>query len=65
MRLRSGGSASKMNLLTPTGMGPTRRESSSWSYSELGTRVNYWADGITGQAGALRGGRADVGDLPF
>ncbi|KAG9526834.1 hypothetical protein KCV07_g421, partial [Aureobasidium melanogenum] len=35
MRLRSGGSASKTNLLTPTGMGPTRRESSSWSYSEL------------------------------
>jgi hypothetical protein len=28
-------SASKMNLFTPTGMGPTRRESSSWSYSEL------------------------------
>lgn len=31
-----GGSASKMNLLTPTGMGPTRSESSSWSCSELG-----------------------------
>lgn len=31
----SGGSASKMNLLTPTGIGPTSRESSSWSYSEL------------------------------
>lgn len=32
---RLGGSASKMNLLTPIGMGPTRRESSSWSCSEL------------------------------
>lgn len=32
MRLVSGASASKMNLLTPTGMGPTRRVSSSWSY---------------------------------
>lgn len=35
MRARFGGSASKMNLFTPTGMGPTRRESSSWSCSEL------------------------------
>lgn len=35
MRRRSGGSASKMNLFTPTGMGPTRRESSSWSCSDL------------------------------
>jgi hypothetical protein len=32
MRFVSGESASKTNLLTPTGMGPTRRESSSWSY---------------------------------
>jgi hypothetical protein len=35
MREVFGGSASKTNLLTPTGMGPTRRESSSWSCSEL------------------------------
>lgn len=35
IRRRSGGSASKMNLLTPTGIGPTRRESSSWSCSDL------------------------------
>lgn len=35
MRFRSGESASKMNLLMPTGIGPTRRESSSWSCSEL------------------------------
>ena len=35
IRLVSGGSASKMNLLTPTGMGPTSRESSSWSCSSL------------------------------
>ena len=31
----SGASASKMNLLTPIGIGPTRRESSSWSCSSL------------------------------
>ena len=35
MRRRFGGSASNMNLLTPTGMGPTSRESSSWSCSDL------------------------------
>lgn len=35
MRFRSGESASKMNLLMPTGIGPTSRESSSWSCSEL------------------------------
>lgn len=35
MREVFGGSASKTNLLTPTGMGPTRSESSSWSCSEL------------------------------
>ncbi len=35
IRLRSGASASKMNLLTPTGIGPTSKESSSWSCSEL------------------------------
>jgi hypothetical protein len=35
IRLVSGGSASKMNLLTPTGMGPTSSESSSWSCSSL------------------------------
>lgn len=35
MRFRSGESASKMNLLIPTGIGPTSRESSSWSCSEL------------------------------
>ncbi len=35
MRAVLGGSASKRNLLTPTGMGPTRRVSSSWSWSEL------------------------------
>lgn len=35
IRLVFGGSASKTNLFTPTGMGPTRRESSSWSCSSL------------------------------
>lgn len=30
-----GGSASKTNLFVPGGMGPTSRESSSWSCSEL------------------------------
>ena len=34
MRVRLGESASKMNLLTPVGTGPTRRVSSSWSCSE-------------------------------
>lgn len=32
MRFVSGESASKTNLLTPTGMGPTEMVSSSWSY---------------------------------
>ena len=35
--VRLGGSASKTNLLTPMGMGPTKRESSSWSCSDLVT----------------------------
>jgi hypothetical protein len=35
IRFVSGGSASKMNLLTPIGMGPTSSESSSWSCSSL------------------------------
>ena len=35
MRDRSGGSARNSNLFTPTGMGPTRTESSSWSCSLL------------------------------
>jgi hypothetical protein len=39
MRERSGGSARKRNLFTPTGSGPTRTESSSWSYSLLKTLV--------------------------
>ena len=34
-RVREGASASKMNLLTPMGIGPTRRLSSSWSCSDL------------------------------
>ena len=35
---KSGASASKRNLLTPTGTGPTRRESRTWSCSVL---VNF------------------------
>lgn len=35
MRARSGGSARNWNLLIPIGRGPTRTESSSWSYSFL------------------------------
>ena len=45
MRRRSGGSASKMNLFTPIGMGPTRRESSSWSCSELYSNQYLLEDG--------------------
>lgn len=60
-----GGSASKTNLLTPTGMGPTRRESSSWSCSELVRCVSV--DGALAVVGevCVRGGRADVGELPL
>ena len=43
MRRRLGGSASNMNLFTPTGMGPTSRESSSWSCSDL-TNVSWFLD---------------------
>lgn len=59
-----GGSASKMNLLTPTGMGPTRSESSSWSCSELGSVLAGVAFAAPEEV-YLRGGGADVGELPL
>lgn len=63
MRLRSGASASKMNLLTPTGMGPTRRESSSWSCSEL--KKSQFVETVDGGGVDLRSGGSDIGELPF
>lgn len=58
----SGASASKMNLLTPTGTGPTRSESSSWSYWSLASdQQGAWPRA----AGDLRLGRADIGELPL
>ena len=62
MRLRFGGSASKMNLFVPVGMGPTRRESSSWSCSDL----NYPQQSLKDiQDGNSRCRRADISQLPF
>jgi hypothetical protein len=60
-----GGSASKMNLLTPTGMGPTRRESSSWSCSELERSMLAGVASAVLEEGCARGGGADVGELPL
>lgn len=48
-RDRLGGSASKMNLLTPIGIGPTRRESSSWSCSELQKTLEADGRGVKGR----------------
>ena len=45
IRLVSGGSAWNRNLLTPTGIGPTSKESSSWSCSELMQSVKSAAAG--------------------
>lgn len=63
IRLVSGGSASKMNLFTPTGIGPTSRESSSWSCSSLLTLIK--GSLVLALVVNLRGGRSNVGELPF
>ena len=65
IRLRLGESASKMNLLTPTGTGPTSRESSSWSCSELALSQNGHESWDAKVGEGLRGCRADISDLPL
>lgn len=45
-------------------MGPTRRESSSWSYSELECASQQEGQ-VVGMVGNSRGGRADIGELPL
>jgi hypothetical protein len=57
-----GGSASNRNLLTPMGIGPTRRESSSWSYSELKRKVR---EAALSHEMYIRGSRADVSEFPL
>lgn len=60
--VRSGASASKVNLLTPTGTGPTRSESKTWSCSELSLVSPEYLD--LSVASFLRGSRANVSQLP-
>lgn len=71
MRSVLGESASKTNLLTPTGMGPTSRLSSSWSCSELQDyyrSASIRVGGVSARDGRdkdSRGRGADVGQLPL
>lgn len=53
MRERSGASAQKRNLLMPTGTGPTRTESSSWSYSLLKAYLLALRSGGHGSGGRV------------